>query len=69
MNTFALLTVLVQAATGLASPLVARASEPDPSLAFSVTLDGQTFINKVCNAHNNRVIELKSLSRAWLRSA
>ncbi len=69
MNRFALLTVLVHAATALASPLVARASEPDPSLAFSVTLDGQTFVNKVRGAHMYRVIQLIRLSRAWLRSA
>lgn len=48
MHTFALLTVLVQAAAVLAGPL-SRASlpEPDPSLAKSVTVDGQTFVNKV----------------------
>ena len=51
MNRFSLLTVLVQAAAALAGPLVARASEPDPSLAFSVTVDGQTFINKVRATH------------------
>ncbi len=46
MTRFALLTALVNAAASLASPLAALA-EPDPSLAFSVNVDGHTFINKV----------------------
>ncbi|EKM53195.1 uncharacterized protein PHACADRAFT_30229 [Phanerochaete carnosa HHB-10118-sp] len=47
---FALLLLFVQASVVLASPLATRASEPDPSLATSVTVAGQTFINKVRRA-------------------
>ena len=48
MRNFAILTVLVKAAAVLASPLATAAvTEPDPSLAFSVEVAGQTFINKV----------------------
>ena len=43
---FALLVVLVKAAAVFSSPL-AVAAEPDPSLAFSVQVGGQTFVNKV----------------------
>ena len=43
---FVLLVVLAKAAAVFSSPLAA-AEEPDPSLAFSVQVDGQTFINKV----------------------
>lgn len=42
----ALLLPLVQAAVALAGPLAARTAEPSPSLAKSVTVAGQTFVNK-----------------------
>ena len=45
----ALFLPFIQAAVVLASPLAERA-EPDPSLATSVTVAGQTFVNKVCSA-------------------
>ncbi|KAJ3551765.1 hypothetical protein NM688_g4518 [Phlebia brevispora] len=45
MKTFALLAVLVKAIVVLSGP-VSTLTEPDPSLAFSVSVDGQTFINK-----------------------
>ncbi|KAI0777990.1 esterase-like activity of phytase-domain-containing protein [Irpex lacteus] len=44
--TFHTLLVTVYAATAFAGPLLPRASEPDPSLAKSVTVGGRTFVNK-----------------------
>ena len=42
MRGFALLTILVQAAAVLSSPV-----QPDAALATSVTVNGQTFVNKL----------------------
>lgn len=46
MARLAFLLPLVYAAVALGSPFVKRV-EPDPSLSTSVTIEGQTFINKV----------------------
>ncbi|KAI0084970.1 esterase-like activity of phytase-domain-containing protein [Irpex rosettiformis] len=43
---FRTLLVSIHVATVLAGPLLPRASEPDPSLAQSVTVGGRTFVNK-----------------------
>lgn len=32
-----------------ASPVLEAAAGPDPSLAFTVDLEGRTFVNKVCS--------------------
>ena len=62
---FKVLVALVAASVVHASPTASARDEPDPSLAFSVHVNGQTFVNKVCFSMNSyRACYLAQKTRA-----